>query len=436
MRKLFALALAAGTCLTSAMPAFAADVEINYWMWDGNQSPVYRQCADRFEAENPGIRIKITQDGWDNYWTTLTTGFISGTAPDVFVNHISRFPELLANGVMVDLTDRIAADKVDMGAYKPGLAESWNKDGHQWGLPKDWDTIALVYNRKMLADAGITEDQIQNLTWNPDDGGSFQTVMGKLAVDADGKHGGEAGFDKSRVDVFGFATDAADGYGQSQWSFFAVSAGFRYIDKPWGTRYFYDSPILARTLTWMRDLALDKGYSVSQEQAGNLGSAALFAAGKAAVVPAGSWTINTLKDSTPFDFGFAPLPIGPDGRRSMFNGLADSIWTGSRHQDEAWAWVKYLGSAECQDIVGKAGIVFPARPEATEAAKQAHADQGIDVSAYTLVATPETTFPFPITDYGNQISTILNTAVNKVLLDQGDPAEILKSANDEVNALF
>lgn len=436
MKKLFALALATTTSLVAAVPAFAADVEINYWMWDGNQAPIYKMCADKFEAANPGIKIKITQDGWDNYWTTLTTGFVSGTAPDVFVNHISRFPELLANGVMVDLTDRIAADKVDMTAYKAGLAESWNKDGHQWGLPKDWDTIALVYNKKMLADAGVTEDEVKNLTWNPDDGGTFQTVVGKLTVDANGKHGGDAGFDKSKVSVFGFATDAADGYGQSQWSSFAVSAGFQYIDKSWGSKYFYDSPVLAKTLTWFRDLALNKGYSVSQEQAGNLGGTSLFAAGKAAIIPAGSWTINTLKDTTPFAFGFAPLPTGPNGRRSMFNGLADSIWAGSKHQDEAWKWVKYLGSAECQGIVGKAGIVFPARPEATDAAQKAHADQGIDVSAFTLVATPETTFPFPITDFGNQISTILNTAVSKVLLNQGDPATILKAANDEVNALF
>ena len=33
----------------------------------------------------------------------------------------------------------------------------------------------------------------------------------------------------------------------------------------------------------------------------------------------------------------------PNGRKSMFNGLADSIWVGSKHQDEAWKWVKFLG---------------------------------------------------------------------------------------------
>ncbi len=118
------------------------------------------------------------------------------------------------------------------------------------------------------------------------------------------------------------------------------------------------------------------GFSVSQEQAGNLQAVGLFSAGKAALVPDGSWMINSYRDNTPFEFGFAPLAQGPEGRRSMFNGLADSIWTGSKHQDEAWKWVQYLGSAECQAIVGEAGVVFPARPEATKLAEEAHKAKG------------------------------------------------------------
>ena len=185
MRTFRRAALLACTAVTmmGAAPARAADVTVEYWMWDGNQAPIYRQCADRFEADNPGIKIHITQDSWDNYWTTLNTAFVAGTAPDVFVNHITRFPEFLANDILADLTPRIAADTYDMGSYLPGLAENWNKDAHQWGLPKDWDTVALVYNKAMLADAGVTEDEMRDLDWNPENGGSFGKVVARLTVD-------------------------------------------------------------------------------------------------------------------------------------------------------------------------------------------------------------------------------------------------------------
>ncbi len=439
MKKISSLGVVTSILLSSAMGtvsgARAADVEISYWMWDGNQAPVYQQCAAKFEAANPGIKIKISQEGWDNYWTKLTTGFVSGGAPDVFVNHISRFPEFLGNNVMVDLTPRIAADKVDLKGYLPGLADSWNKDGKQWGLPKDWDTIALVYNKDLLAKAGVSEDELKNADWNPENGGSFAKILAKLTTDVNGKHPGEAGFARGKVATFGLATDAKDAFGQAQWSWLAVSTGFKYIDKPWGSHYNYDSPALAKTFTWLRTAAKD-GLTIGQAESGKLSAAALFAAGKGAIVPDGSWMISTYRDTSPYKFGFAPLPKGPEGRRSMFNGLADSIWTGSKHPDEAFKWVKYLGTSECQTIVGNAGVVFPARPEATAAAKAAHLAKGLDVSAFTLLATPETTFPFPITDHGSEINAALKAAVDKVMLGTDDPAKVFKAANDEVNLLF
>jgi multiple sugar transport system substrate-binding protein len=437
MKTYILAGLIASTALTcGASMASAGDVTLNYWMWDANQAPVYQQCAAKFEAANPGIKIKITQDSWDNYWTTLTTGFVSGNAPDVFVNHLSRFPEFLENGVMEDITDRIAKDKVDMKAYLSGLAESWAKDDHQWGLPKDWDTIAIVYNKDMLAAAGLKDSDLANLDWNAKDGGSFEKVVAHMTVDQNGKRGDEPGFDKSKVAVYGWVSNPADGYGQNQWSFFAASNGFKAIDKPWGSKYAYDSPALVDTLTWLRDLGIKKGFTISQENIGSLNASAIFSAGKAAMVPDGSWMISTYRDTSKFGFGFAPLPKGPEGRKSMFNGLADSIWSGSKHKDEAWKWVKYVGSSECQTIVGEAGVVFPARPEGDKAAEAAHKAKGLDVSAFTLLATPESTFPFPISDHASEISTILKSAVQNVLLNKGEPAKILKDANAQVNGMF
>ena len=37
-------------------------------------------------------------------------------------------------------------------------------------------------------------------------------------------------------------------------------------------------------------------------------------------------------------------PLVPKDVKSMFNGLADSIWSGTEHPEEAWEWVKYAAS--------------------------------------------------------------------------------------------
>lgn len=96
MQRILAIALALAASLAQA-------VEVRYMLWDSDQQPAYRECARRFEQQHPDISIKFQQAGWADYWTALSTGFIAGTAPDVFVNHLAKFPELMKNGQLLDL---------------------------------------------------------------------------------------------------------------------------------------------------------------------------------------------------------------------------------------------------------------------------------------------------------------------------------------------
>src|SRR4051794_21816149 len=172
-----ALVLAAGT---------AHATEVKYMLWDSNQLPAYQQCAADFQKKNPGITIKITQSGWNDYWTALSTGFVSGTAPDVFTDHLAKYPEFAKNKLLVDLTTFIQRDKVDVGTYASGLYDVWGRDGKQYGLPKDWDTIGFIVNLEQAKKAGVTLADLQAMTWNPKDGGSFEQIVRKLTLDSAG----------------------------------------------------------------------------------------------------------------------------------------------------------------------------------------------------------------------------------------------------------
>jgi hypothetical protein len=55
-----------------------------------------------------------------------------------------------------------------------------------------------------------------------------------------------------------------------------------------------------------------------------------------------------VRENCKFEVSY-PVAKGPDGRKSMFNGLADSIWIGSKHKAEAWKWVKFLGLLKPKD---------------------------------------------------------------------------------------
>ena len=70
--------------------------------------------------------------------------------------------------VLVPLEKQAAWAGVDESAFQEGLIDLWKgEDGHQYGCPKDWDTVAVFYNRDMLTQAGLTEADLAGWSWNP-----------------------------------------------------------------------------------------------------------------------------------------------------------------------------------------------------------------------------------------------------------------------------
>src|SRR5512132_2826157 len=181
------IALLGTGCLTTGMDISndvgASEGTIRYALWDSNQLPAYKKCAEAFQAKNPKIQVKIEQRGWDDYWGGLTTSFVAGNAPDVITDHLQKYPEFAKTRQLAPLDEFIARDRVATDIYFPGLAQLWKgEDGKTYGLPKDWDTSAIYYNKQYAKDAGISEQQITSLTWNPRDGGPFEKAVAHLTV--------------------------------------------------------------------------------------------------------------------------------------------------------------------------------------------------------------------------------------------------------------
>jgi multiple sugar transport system substrate-binding protein len=175
-----------------------------------------------------------------------------------------------------------------------------------------------------------------------------------------------------------------------------------------------------------------KGLSADFKNTQSLGADTMFVAGKAAIVPQGSWMITYFDNNVKSKYQWVPLPKGPTGNRAtMFNGLADSIWSGSKHKEEAWKWVKYLGSADCQSIVASKGVVFPAIKGMAEKAIGIQMKRDIDSSAFLTMAQSETYLP-PIAQNGARIYGIMDNAIQSILLGKESAQKSLSDANKKV----
>ncbi|WP_329126851.1 ABC transporter substrate-binding protein [Streptomyces sp. NBC_01465] len=412
---------------------------LNYWLWDDKQLPAYQDCATAFHKANPDITVKITQTAWAQYWQNLTTQLTAGEAPDVWTDQSTYYPQFAASNQLMDLQPLVDRDKVDLTAYQAGLVGTWVKDGKRYGLPKDWDTMALVYNTTMLKAQGVDAAQLKDLTWNPSDGGTLEQAIAKATVDSKGRNGLDPAFDKNHVKTYGFLAEWNDGsQGQNGWGDLAASNGFTYLDKnPWGTHYKYDDPKLAETIAWFKHL-IDKGYTPRLDKQSTVANSELLIAGKGAMTVAGSWTISTFTDpKVQQKLAFAPLPTGPQGRKSAINGLSDAIWSGTKHKEQAWKWVKFLASPDCQNLVADRAVVFPALKSATQKALAVHKAKGHDVSVFTDAAAAKNgTFMLPVTDHGTEINPLVQDAIQSVMLGRAQPDAALKDVNDKVNGLF
>jgi multiple sugar transport system substrate-binding protein len=256
----------------------------------------------------------------------------------------------------------------------------------------------------------ITKGRLDDATWDPQTGGTFQKIVAHLSIDKKGLRGDQPGFDPSNVAVYGLGLDPGGlTYGQTTWSGFARSTGFQLLNKnPWGTHYNYGDRRFVATIAWWRRM-IAKGWMPPLDQARTLGQTAM---------------------------GFSPQPRGLQGSWSMYNGLADSIWVGTKHPNEAWQWVKFLSSPTCEKIVGTAAVVFPAIPAGVKNAVATHKKQGIDVSAFLSYLKTKHTLLYPITAEAPQIDLLVQPTIEKILIGDEPASKALPDVNNQVNDLL
>jgi len=272
-------------------------------------------------------------------------------------------------------------------------------------------------------------------------------MVAHLTIDEKGVRGDQPGFDKTNVKTYGLGSDGSGGggWGQTQWSAFTGSAGWQATDKnPWGTHFNLDQPAYQDTLKWYFGLA-QKGYMPSFAEIGGnnaVGPDKQIQSGIAAMALSGSWMISTFTNLTDakgnkLDIGLAPTPIGPSGKRaSMFNGLADSITTLSKQPENAAKWVKFLSGEQCQDIIGESGVVFPARPKATDLAIAYNKEKRhLDVTPFTQQVAQGTTFLFPVTTNAADITALMQPRLDSVYIGSS-PVDSMTTLNTQLNNLF
>jgi multiple sugar transport system substrate-binding protein len=142
----------AGAAVLSKRAAAQPVKELTFWSHWAAEMPkreFVEQSIKEFEAKNPNVKIKATWYEKTALYAGLKTALRAGQAPDIFYAEPDQV-EYLENGFLLDLSE------LNWSAVEPWAKESWSYKGKPYGLPLEAWTTELYYNKKMMADLGVT----------------------------------------------------------------------------------------------------------------------------------------------------------------------------------------------------------------------------------------------------------------------------------------
>jgi multiple sugar transport system substrate-binding protein len=153
MWKLLATSAVAGLM---AQPALAQDVTLEFVVWNYSLETVLDNIA-KFEAENPGIKVNVTDYAWPDYNDSLILRIRGNTQTDVVYGGQDWLPAWGAAGFIAPLDSVAPAGAVEELSkdIAPYALTDVTYDGKVYGLPYYSDTISFLYNKKILDDNGI-----------------------------------------------------------------------------------------------------------------------------------------------------------------------------------------------------------------------------------------------------------------------------------------
>ena len=405
-----------GTAASGSGSSGSGELQVN--IWDNNQLAGLQQIADEWTEES-GVKVKINVVDWDNYWTLLEAGASGGQMPDVFWMHSNTAQMYMENDLLLNLDDYIAKDDaIDLANYYEGVVDLYNRDdnGSQYALPKDHDTIALLYNKAIFDKYGV-EYPTDDWTWEDvRDAAAKITEAGK----ADG--------------VYGYAINTSNN--QDGWYNIIYDYGGQVItDDHKGTTIGSDE-----AKAGMEMLRQILEVSAPQTVVAETGTDSLFNSGLAAMITQGSWMINTFyKAEHHDDYAWAMLPyadVNGNGqcdkgeRYSAYNGLGWAAAANTANPDAAYSLISYFCSEKAQKEQAALGVTMGGMKGVSE--DFANAFEGMDVSAFTRAEEEGDLFFRPYT----RNTTVWEDALQQnggfldAWLNPSDPAVMAKACDN------
>ena len=331
-----ALLVVALVLVASALASGAhrsSPTKLTIWVgWSaGKELTTFKAVAAEYDKNHPEVTIKVVGGIDDN---KIVAAIRSGTAPDITSSFNSyNVGNYCGTGGWIDLGPLLKKDNIDPAIFPPAPRYYTQYEGKRCALPLLADDYGLYYNKVLFAKAGIK---------------SPPKTMSELAADAKKLTVRDS---KGNIKIAGF--DPVVGFYENTPDRWIQHFGGKWVDSK-GHSLIGTDPAWAKWAKWYKGLidwyGYDKLVRFQAQPIDEFTPSQAFETGKLAMNFDGEWRVAFIHNEHPnLQYGTAPMPVD-DAHPELYgsgyiNGTIIGIPRGGKHQDQAWAFVKYLTTA-------------------------------------------------------------------------------------------
>ena len=403
---ILALALAAcggastpakSTATGSSTSASPADVKGELTWWDTsdatNEAPTYKKLIAKFNETYPNVKINYQSVPFGDAQNKFKTAAAAKSgAPDILRAEVAWVPEFASLGYLYALDDTVLVK--DQADFLETPVSSTKFEGKTYGVPQVTDSLALMYNKKLFAAAGVEVPK----TW-AEMKAAAATIKTKT-----GKNGAfinPAGYFLLPF-IYGEGGDLLNA-----------------ADK----KITVNSPDAVAGATLAAAMVKAPGFVKPPATDAYTAMMTGFTGGNVAMIVNGPWEVNSIKKATAFggleNLGIAPVPAGSKRAGAPIGGHNYVIWSGmpAEKAAAATAFIAFMTSADSEAMAADELGVLPTRS-----------------SAYAKVTNPIIGQFKPVMEVavarswipeGGQLFGPLDEAATKIMVQGQDPKAVL-----------
>ncbi len=390
----------------------AAETEVTIAGWGGNDVVVLNKLvnevlADDFKQAGLVVKYQAVEADFSQF---ITNALSAGTAPDAFYIDVLLANTLINSGKVSPNNSRL--DKVAQSII-PSLNAAFTLDGKQYGIAKDFNTIALQYNKDIFDDAEVAY---------PTNDDNWQDLRKKL------------------LDVKKALADEVSGIcvmpDYARFAPFALSTGWKPFNEQGKTVLDKN---FERAFNFYTGLVTEDKVGILATDLGQGWGGGCFGTEETAITLEGNWISGYLRDKAPnLPYGSTLIPKDPlSGKRgNLLFTVAWGINAEGKNVAATQQAVDILTSRKAQEWVLDSGLALPSREALGNSEFFAQQSPESELAKQVFNgASADYVEPFSFGKYGTAWMTPINEALNSVLLGQMTQQEALKAAQQKYDAL-